>query len=72
MSISSSIPRMMNTGSTGRLNEATVPSRMTSDALGTPATPLEVSIRVKTMRICWPSGMWMPAACATNTDASDR
>ena len=72
MSISSSMPRMMNTGSTGRLNELNVPSRMTSEARGTPATPLLVSISVRSIANCWPIDISMPAACATKIDASDR
>src|ERR1044071_4249662 len=48
MSISASIPMMMKMGSGGSPNEATVPDRITSDARGTPATPLLVSMSVNT------------------------
>ena len=51
---------------------ASVPERITSDARGTAATPLLVSISVSIMSSCCDSGMSMPAACATNTDASAR
>src|SRR5262249_9112331 len=61
MSISTSTPRMTAIASSGSPNAASVPERITSDARGTPATPLLVSISVKTMRSCWPNGMWMPA-----------
>jgi hypothetical protein len=43
MSISSSIPRMMNTGSTGRWNDATVPRRITSAARGWRQAPVSRS-----------------------------
>ena len=46
--------------------------RITSDARGTPATPLLVSISVSSIVICWPNVSCTPAACATKTDASDR
>jgi hypothetical protein len=39
---------------------ATVAAMITSDARGTPATPLLVMSRVKSIRICCPSGMSMP------------
>ena len=42
--------------STGRLNVASVPARITSDARGTPATPLLVSISVSIMTSCVPKG----------------
>ena len=49
ISISSSIPKMIKIGQTGKLNDAAVPSSITKDALGTPATPLLVNIKVKTI-----------------------
>ncbi len=66
------MPTMMNTGSTGKLKEATVPSNTTSEARGTPANPLVVSIKVSTIRICWPQVIEMPAACATKMVANDK
>ena len=47
ISISTSIPRIIKIGSTGKPKLTTVPSRITREALETPATPLLVSIRVK-------------------------
>ena len=47
-------------------------ARMTSAALGTPATPLLVSISVNIMTSCWPQLSSMPPACAMKIDASDR
>src|SRR2546426_12842088 len=44
MSINSSMPRIARMGHSGRPNDAAVPSRITSVARGTPATPLLVSI----------------------------
>ena len=52
MSISASMPRIMNTGSVGKPNEPTVPSRITSAPRGTPATPLLVSISVSSRINC--------------------
>ena len=49
-----------------------VPSRMTSDARGTPATPLLVSISVSSIVSCCPIVISMPAAWATKIEASDR
>src|SRR6185437_9693437 len=72
ISINSSIPRIAITGHKGNPNEDTVPNKITKDARGTPATPLLVSINVSPM-ISWVvNGICMPAACATNTLASDR
>src|SRR5262249_31066649 len=44
----------------------------TSAARATPATPLDVSISVTIIVACCPIVRWIPAACATNTDVSDR
>ena len=52
MSINSSTPRIRITPSTGSANDASVPSRITSEARGTPATPFDVSISVSSMTIC--------------------
>src|SRR5207248_11455889 len=79
MSISSSTPKMTATPigpSPAGTNVLSVANRITSDARGTPATPLEVSINVSIIVICWPNDMCQPivvsAACATNTDAIAR
>ena len=45
---------------------------MTSVARGTPATPLLVSMKVKTISSWWPRVMWMPAAWAMVRLASTR
>src|SRR5579864_9186011 len=72
MSISASTPSSSATPSTGRLKVARVPARITRDARGTAATPLLVSISVNIMVICVPKERWIPAACATNIEASER
>src|SRR3990172_3513515 len=72
MSMSSSMPRMMKMGQTGSPNDAAVPSNITNEARGTPATPLLVTISVSTMNSCSFQVISMPATCATNTDASER
>ena len=72
MSISSSTPRMSVTPSSGRPYIASVPARMTSEARGTPATPLLVSISVSSIVICCPTVSSTPAAWATKTAASER
>ena len=72
MSINSSMPKIKNTGSTGKSNMATVPNKITNEARGTPATPLLVSIRVSAITICCSHDNGCPAACATNTEANDR
>ena len=72
ISINVSTPRINATPSAGRLKLATVAARITSEARGTAATPLLVSISVSIIRICVPSGKWTPAACATKIDANDR
>src|ERR1051326_3065692 len=54
MSINWSMPKMIHTGHAGKWNESTVPTRITSIARGTPATPLLVSISVSTITSCWP------------------
>ena len=72
MSISASTPRITATPSSGNPNWANAPDRITSDARGTAATPLLVSISVSIMSSWVLSGMLMPAACATNTDANAR
>ena len=72
MSISVSTPRMTATPAIGRPKLAKVPARITSEARGTPATPLLLSIRVSIMTIWVPKGMWTLAAWATKRAASDR
>lgn len=72
ISINSSIPIIINIGSTGKPNEAAVPIKITKEALGTPATPLLVIIKVKTMVSCCPQVISIPAACATKTEARDK
>ena len=72
MSISVSTPRITAIPSIGRLKRASVPARITSDARGTPATPLLVSISVSIITSCVPNGMATSAACATNIAASDK
>ena len=72
MSIRASIPRMMKTGSAGKLNAESMPSRITSVARGTPATPLLVSMSVKTITSCCSHPRCTPAACATKIEASAR
>ena len=41
------------------LNWFSVAAITTSEARGTPAMPLEVSIRISSIVICVPSGSWM-------------
>ncbi len=72
MSMSASTPRITATPASGRPNWVSAPERMTSDARGTAATPLLVSISVSIISSCVPIGMSMLAAWATNTDASAR
>src|SRR5580658_4585367 len=72
MSISASAPSSSATPDSGRPNDASVPARITSEARGTAATPLLVSISVSIIRSCWLSAMWTPAACATKSDAIER
>jgi len=64
--------RRMATPSSGRPKLTSVPERMTSDARGTPATPLEVSMSVSIMTSCWPVLSSTPAAWATKMDATAR
>ena len=45
---------------------------MTSEARGTAATPLLVSISVSIITSCWPRPRWMPAAWATKIEATAR
>ena len=45
-----------------QVNDASVPSRITSDARGTPATPFDVSISVATITICCVHDSSTPAA----------
>src|SRR5262249_60261516 len=79
MFISSPTPKIIPTPigpSPDGTNELNAASKMTSDARGTPATPLDVSINVNIIVICWPNDMCQPmvvsAACATNTEAIAR
>src|SRR5205814_4880143 len=72
ISMSASTPSNKATPSTGRLNVASVPARITKDARGTAATPLLVSISVSIIVSCVPKDRWIPAACATNIEASER
>ena len=72
ISMMASTPRITATASSGRLNIASAPERITSDARGTAATPFDVSISVSIIRICWPSVISMPPAWAANTDAMAR
>src|SRR5205823_2697415 len=65
-------PKITATPSSGSWKVANVPERITSDARGTAATPLLVSINVSTIGICCARLRWMPAACATNTAARER
>ena len=72
MSMNASTPRITATPSSGRPKVASAPDRMTSDARGTAATPLLVSISVSMMTSCWPRVRSAPAAWATNSAATDR
>src|ERR1017187_4427037 len=72
MSSTASKPSRMAKPSTGRWNVVSVPTRITSAARGTPATPLLVSIRVNIITNCSPAVMCTLAACATNIDAMER
>src|SRR6266852_5946490 len=72
ISISSSTPRMTAIPSSGRPKVASVPARITSDARGTPATPLLVSMSVISISSCVPNDKCTPAAWATKTLASDK
>ena len=66
------MPSRMAAPSSGRPNCATVAASTTSDARGTPATPLLVSISVSIMKSCCPNVIGTPKSCATKTLASDR
>src|SRR6266576_598301 len=60
MSINSSTPKIMATPtgpSPDGTKEFNTASKMTSAALGTPATPLELTINVSIIVICWPKDM---------------
>ena len=46
-----------------------VASSTTNDTPGTPAMPLEVTIRVSTRVICWPRDRSIPYSWAMNTAA---
>src|SRR5687768_9941683 len=59
-------------GQIGNLNESAVAISITSDARGTAATPLLVSINERPINNCSPKLRSRPAACATNTDANER
>jgi len=72
MSIRASTPRMTATPSSGSPNCVSVPARITSDARGTAARPLLVSISVSIMSTWRDNGIAMPAAWATNTEARAR
>ena len=73
MSMISSTARSIATpASPGRPKLAQVPAMITSVARGTPATPFEVSMKVKTMTICLEIGMGTCAACAMVMLASTR
>jgi len=73
MSMISSTARIIATpASPGRPKLAQVAAMITSVARGTPATPLDVSMNITIMEICWPRVMWMPAACAMARLASTR
>jgi len=56
MSINVSTPKISNTPSLGNPKEAAVAANTTSDARGTPATPLLVNINVNIIRTCVPNG----------------
>ena len=72
MSMSASTPRMTATASSGKPNIASAPERITSDALGTAATPFDVSMSVSIMSNWLPILMSMPPAWAANTLATAR
>src|SRR5688500_9892750 len=59
-------------GHKGKLKVLAVAINITNDALGTAATPLLVSIKESPISNCSPNERFIPAACATNTDASER
>jgi predicted S18 family serine protease len=59
MSRKVSMPRSRSRPSSGRLNWLRVAAITTSEARGTPATPLLVSIRVSSMAICVSRPSWM-------------
>ena len=58
--------------SPGRPKLAQVPAMMTRVARGTPATPFDVSMKVKTITICCVRLSSILAACAIVTEASTR
>ena len=63
MSISSSTARIMATpASPGRLKAAQPAAMMTRAARGTPATPLDVIMKVSIIRSSVGSDSWIPAA----------
>jgi len=72
MSMMASAPSSSAIPATGKLNEASVPVSTTIADRGIPATPLLVSISVSIIISCWLTGMWIAAACAMNTEASER
>ena len=49
-----------------------VPSKITKEARGTPATPLDVIIKVNTINNCCPIDKSILQACATKILAKDR
>jgi len=67
-----SMPMMSSRPASGSPNIGSTAATTTSDARGTPATPLLVSMSVSIINSCCESGIAMPAACAANTDATAR
>ena len=54
------MPMMSNSPASGMPNCESVAAITTRLARGTPAMPLDVTISISTMTICWPHGIAMP------------
>jgi hypothetical protein len=72
ISIIASMAKIANAFSGSKPKEATVLTKIKNDAPRIPATPFEVSIKIKHICICCDKVRSTPQACATNTEASDK
>ena len=64
------MPMISNRPASGMLNVASVAAMTTSDARGTPAMPLLVTIRISSIVICCPRSSSIRYACAMNSVAN--
>ncbi len=64
------MPMISSSPASGRPNIGSTAATTTSDARGTPATPLLDSIITSSSVTCWPNDISMPYACAMNSAAN--